>query len=426
MHRLPRYWSRLSCPMVLLIAAAIGFSPSLGRGNETGHDVVGTMSIGPAADQVITLRGPDARQQVFVTVEQDGARPNDLTHAVTYSSEPAGVIEIAADGLLKPLADGTATLLATTADGHSARVEVHVTDFAAERQINFTNQIVPIFTKHGCNGGGCHGKSSGQNGFRLSLLGFYPEDDYEFLVKEGRGRRLFPPAPSESLLLKKATGEMPHGGGARLDRDMHEYRLLERWISQGMPYGTSDDPVVTGIRCLPERRIMDREDTQQITVQATYSDGTTEDVTRMALFEANDSELAESSVTGLVRTTSLAGEVAVMARYQGQVATFRATVPLGEDVSDVPPERNFVDAAVFGKLKELGIPPSPVCDDATFLRRVSIDITGALPSASDAEAFLADPSPDKRDRLIDELLDSPKYADYFATKWNAILRNKKR
>jgi hypothetical protein len=384
------------------------------------------LSIGPSAGQGIMLRGPDARQQVFVTARAADARPHDVTHQVTYSAAPEGIIAVAPDGLLKPLAEGAATLRATNADGQSAEITVTVTDFAAQRPINFKNQIVPIFTKFGCNSGGCHGKSGGQNGFRLSLLGFYPEDDYEFLVKEGRGRRLFPPAPAESLLLKKATGQMPHGGGARIESDSHEYRLLERWIAQGMPYGSPDDPVVTAIACLPEQRVMDREDAQQITVQATYSDGTTEDVTRMALFEANDTDLAEASKTGLVHTTALAGEVAVMARYQGQVATFRATVPLGAEVGELPPERTLVDRAVFGKLKQLGIPPSPVCDDATFLRRVSMDITGTLPTAEQVETFLADPSPDKRDRLIDELLDRPQYADYFATKWNAILRNKRR
>src|SRR5690606_1281222 len=171
---------------------------------------------------------------------------------------------------------------------------------------------------------------------------------------------------------------------------------------------------------------MDRSSSQQVTVRATYSDGRTEDVTQMALFEANDPELAEAATTGVVTTSSLAGEVAVMARYQGHVATFRATVPLGADVSSLPEPRNFVDEAVFAKLRTLGIPASQIADDATFLRRVSVDITGTLPSAEQVETFLSDSSPDKRDRLIDELLNTPQYADYFATKWNAVLRNKKR
>jgi hypothetical protein len=418
---MPRSLSLTACRscLVLLIASAGGLAAA--------HAEAAGLSIGPAGGESgILLQGPDARQQTFVTLSAEGQRDRDLTGKVNYAVEPAGIVAVSQTGLLSPLADGQAKLIARTEDGQAAEVSLTVSEFADERLINFKNQIVPIFTKHGCNGGGCHGKSGGQNGFRLSLLGFYPEDDYEFLVKESRGRRLFPPAPQESLLLQKAVGEMPHGGGARIEVDSHEYRLLVRWISQGMPYGSADDPVVTKIECLPEQRVMDREASQQVTVRATYSDGRTEDVTQMALFEANDPELAEAATTGVVTTSSLAGEVAVMARYQGHVSTFRATVPLGADVSDLPEPRNFVDKAVFEKLRTLGIPASQIADDATFLRRVSVDITGTLPSAEQTETFLADPSPDKRDRLIDELLDTPQYADYFATKWNAVLRNKKR
>ncbi|MGH7127996.1 MAG: DUF1549 and DUF1553 domain-containing protein, partial [Planctomycetaceae bacterium] len=202
--------------------------------------------------------------------------------------------------------------------------------------------------------------------------------------------------------------------------------MIYRWIEQGMPFGAETDPVVTGIRCIPDGRVMDRDSAQQITVVATYSDGTTEDVTRMALYEANDTEMAETSATGLVKTLDLAGEVAIMARYQGQVATFRATIPLGADVANLPEPANFIDAAVFAKLKLLGIPPSPVCDDATFLRRVSIDITGTLPTEQEVRDFLADTDPNKRSRLIDQLLESREYAGYFANKWNLVLRNKKR
>jgi hypothetical protein len=171
---------------------------------------------------------------------------------------------------------------------------------------------------------------------------------------------------------------------------------------------------------------MDQKSEQQVAVLATYSDGHVEDVTRMALFEPNDAELAESETSGLVKTLDLSGEVAVMARYQGQVATFRATIPLGAEITHLPPVRNFIDEAVFNKLNLLGIPPSELCDDATFLRRVHLDIAGTLPTAEKVQAFMNDPAPDKRDTLIDRLLDSPAYADYFANKWNLVLRNKKR
>ncbi|MBL8848526.1 MAG: DUF1553 domain-containing protein [Planctomycetaceae bacterium] len=372
------------------------------------------------------VRGRDARQQLIVSAQHADSVLTDVTRTVTFSSEPANIVAIDATGLVTPLADGETLVTAATAEGISATIKVRVEDFAQQTPINFTNQIVPIFTKYGCNGGGCHGKASGQNGFKLSLLGFVPEDDHEFLRKEARGRRIFLPAPDRSLLLMKATGRSPHGGGKRLEPDSHEYRLVVRWIEQGMPYGSVEDPKVVGIRCVPEGRLMPRSATQQIAVLAEYSNGSVEDVTRMALYEPNNPDLAEVGVTGLVTTLDLAGEVAIMARYQGQVATFRSTIPLGAEVANLPPVKNFVDEAVFHKLTLLGIPPSPVCDDATYLRRVHVDITGTTPSEEEVRVFLADADPEKRAKLVDRLLDSPQYADYFANKWNMVLRNKKR
>ncbi len=372
------------------------------------------------------IRGRDRRQQLFVTGLYSSGQKHDFTHKVKYQAAPDGIVSISSDGYVAPLADGQTTITATTDSGQTATVPVTVAGITNDPPINFKNQIVPIFTKLGCNSGGCHGKASGQNGFKLSLLGFYPDDDYEFLVKEGRGRRLNPASPDQSLFLTKPVGKSPHGGGKRMDVDSHEYRLIAHWIEQGMPYGSPEDPVVTGIRCLPEGRIMDRGQEQQITVVATYSDGSTEDVTRMALFEANDTEMAESSKTGLVRTLDLTGEVAIMARYQGQVSTFRATIPLGADLADAPQPANFIDEAVLNKLHLLGIPPSQIADDSTFIRRAYIDITGETPTAKEVQQFLADSDPQKRDNLVDRLVDSPGYADLFANKWNMVLRNKKR
>jgi hypothetical protein len=386
-----------------------------------------SLSIEPKLDaKPITIRGRDARQQVFVTGVYSSGQLRDLTSQVKLAAEPADVIAIEPSGLVTPLKDGDVKLRATGPNNIAAAAMVHVEGVTHQIPINFKNQIVPIFTKLGCNSGGCHGKASGQNGFKLSLLGFYPEDDYEFLVKEGRGRRLFPSSPGDSLLLLKPIGRSPHGGGKRMDVGTYEYRMMYRWIEQGMPHGSDKDPVVAKIQCLPAGRVMDRNSQQQISVMTTYSDGTSEDVTRMALYEPNDNEMAEASITGLVKTLGLAGEVAIMARYQGQVSTFRATIPLGADVSNVPQAKNLVDEAVFNKLKVLGIPPSAPADDSTFLRRVSIDITGTLPTEKQVVEFLADKDPAKRDKLIDSLLESPAYADHFANKWNMVLRNKKR
>jgi len=377
------------------------------------------------ADVPLLIRGSDARQQLFVTGVYSGDQLRDLTHSVEYKTVPEGVLEIDAMGLVVPLKDGEVTVLALSA-GQQAERKVRVTGVANQIPVNFKNQIVPIFTKLGCNSGGCHGKASGQNGFKLSLLGFYPEDDYEFLVKEARGRRLSPSHPASSLLLAKAVGRSPHGGGKRMEVGSYEYRMIRRWISQGAPYGDAADPVVAGIQCLPEGRVMARGADQQITVLATYSDGTTEDVTRMALYEPNDTEMAEVTAVGIVKTLDLSGEVAVMARYQGQVSTFRATIPLGADTAGLPKPANFVDEAVFTKLRLLGIPASSICTDETFLRRVYVDVAGTTPTQEEVSAFLADQAPDKRNKLIDRLLDTTAYADHFANKWNMVLRNKKR
>ncbi|MEZ6124336.1 MAG: DUF1549 and DUF1553 domain-containing protein [Planctomycetaceae bacterium] len=407
---------KMLTPCALLICT-VCFDASL-----FGQDV--RLSIGPVDESgVVQIRSRDTRQQLFTTFTSPGGDV-DVTRKVQYAVHPDGILQIDGTGLVTPLADGDAVIKATL-DGASAEIKVAVSGFANPLPINFRNQVVPVFTKLGCNGGGCHGKSGGQNGFKLSLLGFYPEDDFEFLRKESRGRRIFPGSPGDSLLLTKAIGQVPHGGGSRMQADSYEYRMLVSWIQQGMPEGAADAASVVAIRCLPESRIMSQKSEQQIAVIATYSDGTTEDVTRMALFEANDTEMAECSATGLVGTLELSGEVAIMARYQGQVATFRATIPLGADTSKLPQAANMVDDAVFGKLRVLGIPASEISDDATFLRRVSLDITGTIPSEQKVREFLASTDPDKRNQLIDRLLDSTEYADHFANKWNFILRNKK-
>ncbi|MGD9722600.1 MAG: DUF1549 domain-containing protein [Pirellulales bacterium] len=381
---------------------------------------------GRSVDGAFTLDGQDARQQLVVTGKYSSGQLRDLTGTASYEVVPPGVISIDSTGLVVPLADGSAKITANAAAGPTGSITAVVAHFGNEPPVNFPNQIVPIFTKLGCNSGGCHGKASGQNGFKLSLLGFEPTEDYEHLVKEGRGRRLFPAAPDRSLLLTKPVGLMPHGGGTRLEVDSHAYRLMRRWILQGMPYGSDADPKVASIEVIPPERTMSAASQQQLIVIAHYTNGATEDVTRTATFEPNSPEMAETSVTGLVKTLDLAGDVAVMARYQGQVGVFRASIPLGAPVESTPPPKNFVDELVFNKLKTLGVPPSKVCDDATFVRRAAIDIAGRLPTPEETEKFLADTNPNKREAWIDSLLASTAYADFFANKWNAILRNKRR
>ena len=265
------------------------------------------------------------------------------------------------------------------------------------RTVSFVNDVMPVLTKAGCNAGVCHAKAGGgQNGFQLSLLGFEFQDDYEHLVKEGRGRRLFPAVPERSLLLMKAVGKMPHGGGVRLQPESEGYTLLLNWIRQGAAYDGDTATQLTSIEVQPNRGTVMRNAAQQLKAIAKYADGSERDVTGFALFESNDKSMADVADGGLVQISDIPGKVAIMVRYQGRVAVFNASVPLGAPVDSVPASKNFVDDFVFGNLKEIGVPPSPVCDDATFLRRVSLDIAGRLPTEEEAKTFFASPDADKQ------------------------------
>lgn len=292
--------------------------------------------------------------------------------------------------------------------------------------VSFVNDVMPVLTKAGCNVGICHAKAGGgQRGFQLSLLGFEPGEDYESLVKDSHGRRLFPAVPDQSLILRKASGATPHGGGIRLPRNSTGYATLRKWIEQGADYGTDSEPALVSVAVQPDRGQVRMNAEQQLTALATYSDGSLRDVTSLALYESNSEAMAHVTEHGLVQIQDIPGKVAVMVRYQGKVAVFTAAVPLGAPVEQLPPERNFVDRHVFANLKAIGIPPSPVCDDATFLRRVTLDIGGRLPTEAETRDFLASNESDKRDRVIDALLRSPDYADFFAGKWTPLLKNRR-
>jgi hypothetical protein len=297
---------------------------------------------------------------------------------------------------------------------------------AEEKKISFVNDIAPVLTRAGCNQGVCHAKAGGgQNGFQLSLLGFEPQEDYEHIVQESLGRRLSFSSPDQSLLLLKASGKMPHKGGSRLPESSSGYALIKQWILMGAPMDGPGAVKIVDMQIEPKKGSLKPQSSQQLKAIAKYSDGSTRDVTDLALFESNEKAMAEVTENGLVKALDIPGKVSVMVRYQGLVAVFNAAVPLGARVDSVPPSKNFVDDAVFANLKEIGVPPSPVCDDSTFLRRVTLDIAGRLPTEEEAKTFFANKSPDKRDQVIDELLRSPDYADFFANKWTAMLKNRR-
>jgi hypothetical protein len=298
----------------------------------------------------------------------------------------------------------------------------------AENAVSFVNEVVPILTKQGCNGGTCHGKATGQNGFKLSLFGFEPDEDYEHLVLEQRGRRVVPSAPEESLLLTKGAGTTPHGGGKRLEPGTPPYETLKKWIAQGMPEDLTDPsrPKLESISVSPDTRLMRAGETVKIAVHARFSNGQTREVTHLASLEPNVKGMAQvDEHAGAITMGTVAGAVAVMARYQDKVSVFRATLPLGAPVNELPPEKNLIDKAIFARLREVGVPPSAVCDDSTFLRRATLSLAGRLPTAAEARNFLEDAAPDKRAAWIDTLLASGDYADTFANYWNTLLRNRR-
>lgn len=295
-----------------------------------------------------------------------------------------------------------------------------------ERAVSFTADVVPILTKAGCNMGACHAKAGGgQNGFQLSLLGFQPDEDYDHLLKEARGRRVSTAAPEQSLLLLKATASVPHGGGQRIAPDSDAHRVLLRWIGEGAGLGPGDLPALDKLIVEPAGMTLAPGASQALRAIARHVDGSTRDVTALALYESNDRARAEVDGAGLVTVSSIPGTAAVMVRFQGQVAVATCTVPHGPSLAELPTPRNFIDEHVFERCRAVGVPLSPECDDATFLRRVSLDVTGSIPANAEAEAFLADSAPDKRERLVDRLLASPGYADWFANKWTALLKNRR-
>ncbi len=300
---------------------------------------------------------------------------------------------------------------------------------ADESPVHFGNDVVPILSKLGCNSGGCHGKASGQNGFKLSVFGFDPAADYEAIVKEARGRRVFPASPERSLFLLKPTALTPHGGGKRLDVSSPDYETLLAWVRQGMPVGRDDAPQLVRIEVVPAERVLRFEADQQVRATAIFSDGGTRDVTDAAAYTTNSDGIAEVNQRGLIHAGRVPGETAITVNYMGQVAAVQIQLPrLGApDPYPELPANNRIDELAWAKLRKMGIVPSELADDATFLRRLFIDTIGMLPRSDEVQAFLTETSADKRRRAIDAVLSRDEFADYWALKWADILlvdRNK--
>jgi hypothetical protein len=291
---------------------------------------------------------------------------------------------------------------------------------------SFLNDVMPIFTRLGCNQGACHGKGSGQNGFRLSLRGYAPELDYFWITREFAGRRLDSAVPENSLLLQKPLARAPHEGGKVLQEGSREHQMLLRWLQAGAPGPVKTDPVITRLELSPGSRTMQVGQEQQLQVRAEYSDGQSRDVTWLAKFDANDVGIVAVSPTGTAKVLR-PGETAVRASFQGLVAVAIFTAPCDQPV---PPERlaqrnNFIDEHVFAKLAALRIEPSDLSGDEEFIRRVFLDTIGTLPTAAEVRSFLGDKQADKRAKLIDGLVVRPEFVDYWALQLADLFQNRK-
>ena len=385
-------------------------------------DAPARLVVQPAA---LELSGPQARHRLLVTAVAADGRAADVTAEASYAGADPMVAAVDAAGECTARGDGTAAVTVRHA-GLSAEVKVTVRDSGSARPPSFLNDVMPLFTRLGCNQGACHGKGAGQNGFRLSLRGYAPELDYQYLTREFLGRRVNPASPGESELLRKPLGLAPHEGGKVMAVGGRAHRVLLDWVRAGTPGPMEDDPAVVGLDLLPGNRTVHPGQKQQLLVRAKYADGTSRDVTWLARFDSNDAGTASVDADGLVRVLRH-GETSVRASFGGQVAVVVLTAPHERPVDPDRLERrnNFVDEHVFRKLAALRIEPSDPADDAAFLRRAFLDTVGVLPTPDEVRAFLADARTDKRARLIDSLLERPEFVDYWALQLGDLFQNRK-
>jgi len=384
----------------------------------------------------VTLTGARATQQFLaIATYADGAERDVTAEAEWRVSNPA-LATLAGPARLAAIRDGLLTLTATL-PGAQARSTVRLQDSGAARPFSFARDIGAILTKRGCNGAACHGGVKGRGGLKLSANALYPKDDYEWITKGGayqvltnevkgeRIPRLDLQHPEKSLLLTKPTMLTPHGGGQRFDQDSEDYKAVLEWVRRGAPYGAdgrADDPKLTHLEVYPPMAALPVGAQHRLLVTARFSDGHREDFTHQVLYAANDADIAAVSAEGIVSARRL-GETAILIRAAGQVASAGAGV-IGPPIRDYPsvPRWNFIDEPVFSKLRKFQIIPSDVASDGEFLRRVCLDLAGALPPPERVRQFLASSHPRKREKVVDALIASPEFVDYWTFRFSDIFR----
>ncbi len=370
------------------------------------------------------LSGVEARQQLSVaTIRDDQVSASIELDQVQWESDAPEVVEIR-DGVAQAKANGHATVTARTSDGESATAVVEVTGVNADHRWSFRNDVQSILTKSGCNAGACHGALAGKGGFRLSLKGYDPASDFYAITREARGRRIEIGDPGQSLLLAKPSAALPHKGGLKLDTESRDYQVIADWIATGAAAPASDDSRLLRISVSPESSLLSPGDHSRILVDAHYDDGRIVDVTHWSVFTATDEAVASVDADGNVFVRG-SGEAAILVWFGSRVALARMTVPYPNDVpADVyssAKRTNFIDDLNLTQLKTLRLRPSPACDDETFLRRATIDTIGRLPTSQERESYFAQEGAERRDWLIERLLSSDDFVDYWTYRWSDVL-----
>ena len=407
-----------------LIRPAGGASPnpSVGQPDPTRQAERPTAIYFDVYPTEISLNSADDFQSFVAVLHRDDGVTVDVTDQVDWKLKDSKSAKVGGHQVL-PIANGKTTLVARYR-GQTVHTPIAITRAGTHLPISFVNDVMPVLTRSGCNTGSCHGAARGKDGFRMSLFGFDPQGDYERITREIGVRRINLALPAESLFLKKAVGSVPHTGGKLFEIDSDYYTTLHQWLKSGANLDSKDQPppTVESVALYPKQVVLEGDSRQRMVVVATYSDGSTRDLSRLAAFSTNDSSVASIDQDGMV-TAGARGEAFVMARFDTHtVGSQVLTLPAELEYENTEPESaNYVDELVDRKLQQLRIVPSESCTDAEFIRRASIDVTGLMPSAEEVTRFVADPAGDKRAALIDQLLQRKEFSEIWAMKFAQLL-----
>ena len=427
--------TRIAAVLLAAVTMSLGAARAATSGSQPG---IVSIRLVPASRM---LSGDNASQQFVVMGKLADGRERDVTGRARFALSNAEVGRIDNDGRMFAANDGETKVEAAVGE-RKATASLRVTGSADKRPFSFARDIGGIFTRRGCNGSGCHGGVKGQAGFKLSDNGVHPHDDYRWIVEGGvfqvltdesegpKVPRIDTKNPEKSLLLQKPAMEIPHGGGQRFEVGSDDYETILEWVRAGAPYGNEGDgeeggkgaPKVVSLGTFPQDLVLKAGEKQRILVTAYFSDGSQEDFTHQVLYEASQSEVADVSAEGLV-VAAKPGEAAVTIKAAGRNARVGIGV-VAEPLPNYPnvTPNNFIDEEIFSKLRKFNIVPSELSSDEEFLRRVCLDITGRLPPPNRVREFLRDKDPNKREKLIDILLDSPEYVDYWTFRFADLYR----